>query len=132
MMSQVPIDEAREQRITYEIVVDCYDEYEVASGWYAYLEDHLDFPFVANWLTTGASKPEQVEVIGMADAEDCRTDILVEVKYRDGDLEDVFSVPLVALEPLDKTAQRVQTLGDWQYWLDQGNGLMDPDEYEEY
>jgi hypothetical protein len=95
----------------------------------AYLEDHLDFPFAAHWLTTGPSEPEQVQVIGMAD---CRTDILVEIQYRDGDLEDVFSVPLVELEPLDKTAQRAQALGDWQYWLGQGHELIDPDEYEEY
>ena len=130
-MNQVPLDEAREQRIAYEIIVDCYDEYEVASGWYAYLEDHLDFPFAAHWLT-GPSKSETVQVIGMADAEDCRTDILVEIKYRDGDLEDVLSVPLVELEPLDKNAQRAQALSDWQYWLDQGNRLIDPDEYAEY
>ena len=65
MVSQVPIDEAREQRITYEIIVDCYDDYEIASGWYAYLNDHLDFPFAAHWLTTGPSEPEQVQVISI-------------------------------------------------------------------
>jgi len=131
-MSKVPIDKAREQRITYEIIVDCYDDYEVVSGWYAYLDDHLDFPFAAYWLTTGSSEPEQVQVIGMADPEDCRTDILVEIKYRDGDLEDVISVPLVELETVEKNTQRAQALDDWLYWLDQGNELIDPDEYEEY
>ena len=29
-----------EERITYEIVVDCYDSEEVAMGWYYYLDDH--------------------------------------------------------------------------------------------
>jgi hypothetical protein len=132
IMSRVPTDEAREQRITYEIIVDCYDEYEVAAGWYAYLADYLDFPFAAHWLTTGPSALDQVQVIGMADSEDCQTDILVEVRYRDGDLEDVFSIPLAELEPVDKNALRAEAMGDWQYWLDQGNGLVDPNEYEEY
>ena len=131
-MSQVPIDEVRELLITYKIIVDCYDVYEVASGWYAYLDDHLDFPFAAYRLTTGPADPEQVQVIGMADAEDCRTDILVEIKYSDGDLEDVISVPLVELEAVDKNTQQAQALGDWLYWLGQGNVLIDPDEHEEY
>jgi hypothetical protein len=39
MMNQVPIDEAHKQRISYEIVVAVYDDYEVASSWYAYRKD---------------------------------------------------------------------------------------------
>ena len=42
-MPIVPVDEDREHRITYEVIVDCYDEYEVTMGWYCYLEDRLDF-----------------------------------------------------------------------------------------
>ena len=30
MMTKVPIDEGREHRITYEVVVDCYNDYEVS------------------------------------------------------------------------------------------------------
>ena len=25
-----------------------------------------------------------------------------------------------------------QATGDWHYWLEQGNQLIDPDEYDEY
>src|SRR5262245_29112087 len=38
-------DPEREDRITMEVVVDCYDRHEVAMGWYYYLEGRLAFPF---------------------------------------------------------------------------------------
>lgn len=39
-MSKAKIDEARENRIIMEVVVDAYDE-ERAMGWYYYLDDSL-------------------------------------------------------------------------------------------
>jgi hypothetical protein len=44
MATKVKLDPEREERITMEIVVDCYDEYERAAGWYCYLQDELQFP----------------------------------------------------------------------------------------
>jgi hypothetical protein len=46
-MPKHKIDEAREERIQMEIVVDCYNESERYSGWICYLEDKLEFPFRA-------------------------------------------------------------------------------------
>jgi hypothetical protein len=40
-------DEDRENRITMEIVVGCYDGGERAMGWHYYLEDKLHMPFTA-------------------------------------------------------------------------------------
>ena len=40
-------DKDCEHRIEMEIVVDCYNEYERATGWYCYLQDQLQFPFTA-------------------------------------------------------------------------------------
>jgi hypothetical protein len=37
-MSDVELDEAREERITMEAVVDAYGEDEQAMGWYYYLD----------------------------------------------------------------------------------------------
>ncbi len=129
-------NEGREHRITYEIIVDCYDEYEVSMGWYTYLEDQLDFPFEAQWSTatpsTKFSKPETVQAVGMADAEDCKTDILVEIEYRDGAQTDMCSVPLTEIQLLESDTTRARAIEDWQYWIDQGNRLVNPDEEEEY
>ena len=135
-MPRLPTDAEREHRITYDIVVDCYDEYEVAAGWYCYLGDRLEFPFAAKWKPSDAvgslGEPETVQVIGMADAEECKTDILVDIEYREQDVTDVFSVPLAEIEAIESGDDRSQAIGDWQYWLNQGNELIDPDEYEEY
>lgn len=46
-MSKEKIDEARENRIIMEVVVDAYDEEERAMGWYYYLDDKLMLPFQA-------------------------------------------------------------------------------------
>ena len=63
-------DAEREERITMEIVVDCYDRHEVALGWYCYLENTLQFPFTASCIAKRAVSPlrvkDEVEVIGMA------------------------------------------------------------------
>ena len=43
-MAKHKIDQAREERIEIEIVVDCYNESERYSAWICYLEDKLEFP----------------------------------------------------------------------------------------
>lgn len=60
-------DEAREYRISMEIIVDAYDAEEQAMGWYYYLQDKIKFPFPARCVRTMARSPlhegEQVTVI---------------------------------------------------------------------
>ena len=45
-MAEAERDEAREERIMMEIVVDAYGPEEQAMGWYYYLEGQLQFPFL--------------------------------------------------------------------------------------
>ena len=131
-MTQVSIDAVREQRITYEIVVDCYDEYEVSMGWYCYLDDRLDYPFQAQWSGPEASESEIVQVVSMASEDECKTDMLVEIERQDDEMTVVDYVPLAEITPLDNQPERTTAIEDWQYWLAQGNRLVDPAEYEEY
>ncbi|MEM8503901.1 MAG: calcium-binding protein [Cyanobacteria bacterium P01_D01_bin.1] len=140
-MAQSSIDEKREHRITYEVVVDCYDEYEIAMGWYYYLLDNLSFPLEARWTDAKSlqasskqksSKVDTVQIIGMADGDDCQTDMLVKIEYSEGSQTDVIAVPLSELQLVEGDDESIQAYEDWQYWLDQGNRLVDPDEDEEY
>ena len=132
-MARVPEDPVREHRITYEIVVDCYDDYEVAAGWRAYLEDRLAFPFEAKWK---GSDYDSVRVVGMENEDESDGDILVEVEYSDGKEIDTVAAPLADLEPLgtlsDESAERVEAIADWKYWLARGYRLIDPNEEDEY
>ena len=54
-MSQNSTDEAREERITMEIIVDAYGPEEQALGWYYYLEEKLQFPFTARCIAERAT-----------------------------------------------------------------------------
>ena len=83
------IDAERDERITMEIVVDCYDEEEQMMGWYYYLDQTLLFPFTAVCTTTRRSSPikvdEIVEVVGMASADECEAEMFVEIAGEEGD-----------------------------------------------
>ena len=79
-MARIEKDEAREERILMEVVVDAYDEEERAMGWYYYVADDIAFPFQAKCIAERRSSPlkkeEMVEVTGIAPADDCLQEIL--------------------------------------------------------
>jgi hypothetical protein len=82
-MSDVELDEAREERITMEAVVDAYGEDEQAMGWYYYLEGKIQFPFTATCITKRSISPlsqgVKVEVVGMSDEDECMREMFVEI-----------------------------------------------------
>ena len=88
----------RETRIEMEIVVDAYGEDERAMGWHCYLDDNLKFPFRARCTDVRKISPlkknEEVEVIGMAPADDCMRTMWVLIRFADRTL----CVPLDQLE----------------------------------
>lgn len=119
-MSEVKEDPIREDRIVMEIVVDAYNDAEVAIGWYCYLENTLKFPFEAACIDRRRSSPlkfkERVEVTGMADSDECRHKMLVLVEWDDDEL----AVRLEQLQPIDADAKTTESVEDWQYWVARG------------
>lgn len=119
-MAAAPEDEAREERITYEIVVDAYDGGEQAMGWHAYLQGKLHFPFAARCLKKRASSPlrpgDEAQVIAMAEPEDCEREMLVAIAWGGDEL----AVPLEQLEAVNVDDETQQAVEDWRYWLDRG------------
>jgi Calcium binding len=110
-------DAERDERITMEIVVDCYDESEQMMGWYYYLDDTMLFPFTAVCTSKRRSSPIKegaiVEVIGMAPGDDCEREMFVEIAWDD----DTLTVPLSQLEAPDADAKTQQAIADWHYWI---------------
>jgi hypothetical protein len=110
----------REDRIQEEIVVDANSAEEQVMGWYYHLEEQLRFPFLAKCIAPRAISPlrkgQEVQVVGMAPAEECDREMFVTVKWEDRTL----AVPLAQLKssPVDKATR--QAVEDWQYWVDQG------------
>ena len=116
-MLKRPREEAREQRIQWQIVPDAHDAEEQAAGWCAYLEDTLHFPFLTRCRAERASSPlrlnAEVEVMGVAPDEH---DVFVEVRWAGRTL----AIPLIQLEVLDADVLTRQAVEDWHYWVERG------------
>lgn len=116
-------DQEREDRIVNEIIVDAYGEYEQAAAWHCHLEDRLAFPFQAKCIAHRSNSPlkvgEVVEVINMADQDDCLHDMFVIIQF----LGRRFAVPLSQLQPINVDEQTKEAVGDWHYWIKQGHSF---------
>lgn len=119
-MKRIPEQPDRENRITFEIVVDAYDAAERAMGWYCYLQDQLQMPFKATCRSARSTSPlevgVEVEVAGLAPEDDCMSEIFVLVRFGKSRL----AVPLeqLACHALDE--QTCQAVADWHYWVARG------------
>jgi Calcium binding len=114
------LDPEREQRITMEVIVDAYDASERATGWFAYLENELEFPFTARCADRRAISPllvgDEVEVVSMAPSDECSHEIFVMIRWEHGGL----GVPLSQLEPSAADEKTKTAVTDWRYWIGQG------------
>ena len=122
-MSEIEVNEARESRIKMEVVVDAYDETKRAIGWYHYLEDRLDFPFMAEWMSYSGNMPVEVTVVAMSPEDDCSSDMLVKVELQEGTFKDVFNLPLVELQLMEGNSRTNTAMSDWHYWKARGYGF---------
>jgi len=120
-MKQPGRDEEREERITMEIIVDCYNEHEARTGWYCYLEDKLAFPFKAKCVKSRKMSPlkpgEEVTVIGMIDDDggDSLGEMMVEIQWRD----DTLGIPLAQIEGVGVSEEAAEAIAAWHYWVAQ-------------
>ena len=114
-------DEEREERISMEIVVDAYNEQERAMGWYCYLKDTLNFPFLTRCISERAISPlrvgDEVEVVGMAPEDECKREMFVEASRED---ERNLAVPLTQLKVVHANKVTRQAVDDWHYWVEMG------------
>jgi hypothetical protein len=113
-------DEAREERIHMEIVVDANGPEEQAMGWYYYLSDTLQFPFSARCVARRSSSPlalgDEVEVVEIAPGEDCEHEMFVLIRWKPHPL----AVPLMQLEGIQVDEETQQAIEDWHYWVNRG------------
>jgi Calcium binding len=113
-------DEVREERILMEIIPDAQDGEERAMGWYGYLEETLDFPFLTSCIAERAISPlrvgDEVELIGLAPEGECRHEIFVEMPWEKRPL----AVPLSQLKFIHGDDQTREAVEDWHYWVGMG------------
>lgn len=122
-MKQISADDEREQRIRMEIIADAYGPEEQAMGWYNYLDDQLQFPFLTTCMTRRATSPlrvgDEVEVVGMAPEEECEHEMFVLMRWE----RDTLAIPLSQLKLVHGDAETRQAVEDWHYWTARGYQL---------
>ena len=122
-MTRPDKEEAREERIHMEIIVDAYGPEEQAMGWYNYLDDTLQFPFSARCVVRRTISPlepgEEVKVVGTASDEECMHEMFVLIQWKQRQL----AVPLMQLEGIQVDEESQQAIEDWHYWVKQGYEL---------
>lgn len=115
-------DPVREHRIHNEAIVDARPE-EQAMSWYYYLEGKISFPFRASCVTANSVSPlrkgENIEIFRMAAEDACEHDMFVQVQWQGRKM----AVPLSQLDAIDPDESTKEAIGDWHYWLSQGNCL---------
>jgi len=114
-------DEERESRIHNEAIVDAYGPEEQALSWYYYLEARMTFPFKARCISSRKVSPlkvgEVVEVLEMADEDDCTSDMIVIIRFGGR----TVGVPMAQLEPTAGDPTMIEAITDWHYWVGRGH-----------
>ena len=107
-----------EDLIDMEIIVDCYDEYEQASGWHHYMMEALDFPFQATLRQKNAphaSRAEHVfEIFELEEFESIDDGLWVLARNPEGDVE---SLELKSIWPTSPGTTRITAIEAWRHWL---------------
>jgi len=117
-------DQAREDRIEFEAIVDANGPEEQATGWYYYLQDKMTVPFTAICINERDISPlqtgDEVEVLDLADTDDCMHEMFAKIQWENRGL----AVPLSQLQPIDSVDENTQeAVADWHYWVGQGYEL---------
>ena len=117
-------DISRKDRIEDEVIVDCYDEYEMAMGWFYYLHDNLTFPFKASILgntkISTLKEGDIVEVTELVNNEnnDVSIDDFVAILKIEKD-EHIYDIPLEMIKGIDCDEITDNVIEDWRYWCEE-------------
>lgn len=81
----------------------------------------MTFPFKARCVASRKISPLKagvvVEVLEMADEDDCMSDIIVIIRFGDR----TVGVPLTQLEPTAGDTTMIEAIKDWHYWVGRGH-----------
>lgn len=106
-------DQEMDDFIHYEIVVDCYDDWEVASAWEIGLSENLNFPFQAKAPIKQRGKAatlEQVEVVEFSDFGGSKAYVGVDWKGV------IVKVNLLDLEDIEADEETLKYIAAWKFW----------------
>lgn len=105
-----------EHIITYEVIVDCYEDHEVNMGWAIFMSEGLNFPFEAEYQVRRKGKAaewQKVQVVGNetdeSNYEGGEFYVLVEVNEME------VPVAISKLRNIQADEETMRTLQVWEY-----------------
>lgn len=107
-----------QHKISYQIIVDCYEDHEVNMGWFYFFQDEVNYPFEAEITVKnrlGEKRLVKVAVLGVSDEADFDIqDITFEVNLQEEDI--IIDVDIAKLKNIkgDKSAKEAFEI--WEYW----------------
>lgn len=107
-----------QNKIDYEIIVDCYDEYEVSMGWYYYMEETLEFPFTATAQVKkrdGSLEKREVIITGLASDEEGFLSRDFNLEMENGEL--LVSIAYSKLSQIKASTPTLEAFQIWNYWV---------------
>jgi hypothetical protein len=126
-MDRIPRDEAREERIRMEIVVDAYGPEERVLSWYYYLDERISYADetpLGRCIRERAISPllvgDDVELLRMAPLEECRCEMFVMIRWGTPGEKQGLGVPLSQVEVYHAKESIRQAVEDWHYWVNRG------------
>ena len=96
-----------------EVVVDCYDDDEVASAWEIGLSENLNFPFHAKAPIKQRGKAptlEEIEVVELSDFGGRKAYVGVDWKGV------IMNVNLLDLENIKADKETIRYIAAWKHW----------------
>ena len=120
-------DKYRSNQIEDKIIVDCYDDEEISSGWECYMEERLGESFSAKIIGENLDIPVG-EVVTVKDnlhqfdeigtiiwKKDCADTIdYLEVQWNNKE----FDIDINNLKALDSNNETLEAIKNWNYWIE--------------
>ena len=106
-----------QHKIHYEILVDCYDDYEVNMSWFYFFQDELEFPFEAELMMkyrSGHKRLTKVDVLGIEEGDFNLPGIHLEISLKDSEL--IMEVDISKLKNIVGSQPTLQAFEIWNFW----------------
>ena len=105
-------------KIDYEIIVDCYDEYEMSAGWYCFMEEAIRFPFQATIKLEkrdGVIETKEVEIVGLSSDEEGFMNNDFDLEIENGQY--IQTISYSELSNIKASAETLEAFRIWEYWI---------------
>ncbi len=107
-----------QQKIDYEIIVDCHDEIEVSMGWYYFMEEAIKFPFRAVAgikKRDGSIEKKEVTITGLASDEEgfMNNDFDLEMEQSGY----IANIAFSKLNSIKASSVTLEAFKIWNYWI---------------